>query len=164
MIDGHKLYLTNDDEYIKSIVINGNTITVIKSDDSSVTTTITASEPSQTIEEFLGATSSASGSSGLVPAPGIGDQDKYLKGDGSWASIDTITVDSALSSTSTNPVQNKVVDSAINQKLSLSGGTMTGALVVQNNTNYTTYQARNIAFATSASTPTGNGDILAVYS
>lgn len=41
-----------------------------------------------------------------------------------------ITVDSALSSTSTNPVQNKVVNSALSGKLSLSGGTMTGTLTV----------------------------------
>lgn len=40
----------------------------------------------------------------------------------------TITVDSALSATSTNPVQNKVIKSAIDEKLPLSGGTMTGNL------------------------------------
>ena len=39
-----------------------------------------------------------------------------------------VTVDSALSATSENPVQNKVVNSALDGKLSLSGGTMTGAL------------------------------------
>lgn len=32
-----------------------------------------------------GASSSAAGSAGLVPAPAKGDQDKYLKADGSWA-------------------------------------------------------------------------------
>ena len=42
----------------------------------------------------------------------------------------SITVDSALSSTSENPVQNKVVKSALDEKLSLSGGTMTGTLVM----------------------------------
>ena len=41
------------------------------------------------------------------------------------------TVDSALSSTSTNPVQNKVVNSELGKKLSLSGGTMTGALTTK---------------------------------
>lgn len=40
-------------------------------------------------------------------------------------------VDSALSSTSTNPVQNKVVNSELSKKLSLSGGTMTGALTTK---------------------------------
>ena len=52
----------------------------------------------------------------------------------------------------------------LDQKLNKSGDTMTGALIAQANTNYTTYQVRNIAFSTSASVPTGNGSILGVYS
>lgn len=40
-------------------------------------------------------------------------------------------VDSALSSTSTNPVQNKVIKTELGKKLSLSGGTMTGALTTK---------------------------------
>ena len=39
-----------------------------------------------------------------------------------------VVVDSELSSTSTNPVQNKIVNSALEEKLSLSGGTLTGDL------------------------------------
>lgn len=39
-----------------------------------------------------------------------------------------ITVDSDLSSTSTNPVQNKVIKSALDGKLPTSGGTLTGNL------------------------------------
>lgn len=45
-----------------------------------------------------------------------------------------------------------------------SGGTFTGPAYAQANTSYTTYQLRNIALSTSASTPTGNGSILGVYS
>lgn len=78
--------------------------------------------------------------------------------------IPEITIDTAISSTSTNPVQNKVISAELDKKLPLSGGTMTGTLKAQNNTAYTTYQVRNIAFSTSASTPTGNGDLLGVYS
>lgn len=40
-------------------------------------------------------------------------------------------VDSALSSTSTNPVQNKVINTELGKKLSTSGGTMTGALTTK---------------------------------
>jgi len=36
-------------------------------------------------EDFTGATASTDGTHGLVPAPEAGDQDKYLKGDGTWA-------------------------------------------------------------------------------
>ena len=43
----------------------------------------------------------------------------------------SVTVDSALSATSTNPVQNKVIKSALDGKLSTSGGTLTGNLEAQ---------------------------------
>ncbi len=116
---------------------------------------------------------------------------EYIYNNGSWAWTSwyngggggKIECDTSLSTTSTNPVQNKVVATALNNKansththsnyltssditgkLDKSGGTMTGALTAQANTNYTTYQVRNIAFSTSASTPTGNGSILGVYS
>lgn len=36
---------------------------------------------------FTGATSSTAGTAGLVPAPILGDQDKYLKADGTWATV-----------------------------------------------------------------------------
>lgn len=39
---------------------------------------------SVSVNEMSGATSTAAGVSGLVPAPGAGDQDKVLKGDGTW--------------------------------------------------------------------------------
>lgn len=44
--------------------------------------------------------------------------------------VTQVTVDSALSSTSENPVQNKVVKSALDGKLSTSGGTVNGSITV----------------------------------
>lgn len=41
----------------------------------------------KTVRSMNGATSSAPGTSGLVPAPSAGDNAKYLKGDGSWGAI-----------------------------------------------------------------------------
>ena len=38
-----------------------------------------------TIPMMVGATSNTAGASGLAPAPNAGDQDKFLKGDGTWA-------------------------------------------------------------------------------
>ena len=35
--------------------------------------------------EMTGATSSAAGKSGLVPTPAAGDQEKFLKADGTWS-------------------------------------------------------------------------------
>lgn len=120
-----------------------------------------------TYSDFTGATSSTAGAHGLVPAPAAGDQNKFLQGDGTWAtpadeiysagnginidanneiSVDTtvvatqtdlsgkqdtltagdaiditndvisVEVDSALSVSSTNPVQNSVVAAALNGK------------------------------------------------
>lgn len=40
-------------------------------------------------DEFTGATAEAAGTAGLVPAPQIGEQDYFLKGDGTWASIES---------------------------------------------------------------------------
>lgn len=43
---------------------------------------------------------------------------------------DAPSVDSALSSTSENPVQNKVINSALDGKLSTSGGTVSGSTII----------------------------------
>ena len=63
------------------------------------------------------------------------DTNKLKVGDGStqakslpYVKVDT---DSALSSTSTNPVQNKVINTELGKKLSLSGGVMTGMLTTK---------------------------------
>lgn len=39
------------------------------------------------VDVMVGASSSAAGSSGKVPAPSAGDQDKVLHGDGSWRAV-----------------------------------------------------------------------------
>lgn len=39
--------------------------------------------------DFTGATSITSGLSGLVPAPQTGDESKFLRGDGTWASVES---------------------------------------------------------------------------
>lgn len=43
----------------------------------------------KTVRSMGAATSSTAGTSGLVPAPSAGDQDKYLRGDGTWGEIET---------------------------------------------------------------------------
>lgn len=39
----------------------------------------------QTNETFTGATSSTAGEMGMVPAPTAGDQEKFLRADGTWS-------------------------------------------------------------------------------
>lgn len=49
--------------------------------------TYTVSATDTTYSNMTGATSSAAGAAGLVPAPAAGDQGKFLKGDGTWAVV-----------------------------------------------------------------------------
>lgn len=135
--------------YVKSVTASGRTVTVTKGDGK----TSTFQTQDTTYSDMKGATSSAAGTHGLVPAPATGANNRYLRSDGTWAvppdtnttysaattstaglmsasdktKLDGIasganktTVDSALSSTSTNPVQNKVINSALAGKASSS--------------------------------------------
>lgn len=112
---------------------------------------IPGSDTNTTYSVFKAASASAAGGSGLVPAPAAGENDEYLRGDGTWATppnttytnattskaglmsstdkakLDGIasganktTVDTALSTSSTNPVRNSVVTTALNGKASTS--------------------------------------------
>lgn len=75
--------------------VNNATLTIEQNGVSAGTFTANASSnktislTDTTYSAFSGASSSAAGSSGLVPAPTTSDPDKYLKGDGSWSDIDT---------------------------------------------------------------------------
>mgnify|MGYP007070250264 FL=1 len=51
-----------------------------------------------------GASAAAAGKSGLVPAPEAGDQDKFLRGDGSWAFISVPTFNSDIFTVNNNEV------------------------------------------------------------
>lgn len=72
-----------------------------------------------------GATASANGASGLVPAPTKGNEGKYLKGDGTWGTPAKTIVDDTLSDTSTNPVQNKIVKGEIDRAKNIAEQSMT---------------------------------------
>ena len=61
-------------------------------------------EKDTTYGDFKGATTSAAGSRGLVPAPAMGAATRYLRSDGTWQVPPYPTIDSALSPTSANPV------------------------------------------------------------
>lgn len=56
-------------------------------------------------DAFVGATSGAAGTKGLVPTPAAGDQNKYLKGDGTWGTLFTYAVAQVDVTAPTLPVQ-----------------------------------------------------------
>lgn len=55
-----------------------------------------------TYSNFTGADSITGGAAGLVPAPSAGDEGKYLKGDGTWGTVASVTVDQTYNSSSSN--------------------------------------------------------------
>ena len=55
------------------------------------------------------------------------------------------------------------LQSSVNGKVSKSGGTMAGALVAQNNTNYSVAQVRNIIISTAEPSGGNSGDIWIKY-
>lgn len=67
---------------ITNLSVNGRTITFTKGD--GTTETINTQDTNTTYGNFKGATASADGGSGLVPAPTKGNEGKYLKADGTW--------------------------------------------------------------------------------
>lgn len=73
----------------------------------------------------------ASTSVATTSANGLMSSSDKEKLDGIATGATKITVDTALSSTSTNPVQNKVINSALGKKLNKSGGTLTGAITTK---------------------------------
>lgn len=57
--------------------------------------TLTLNATDTTYSDFVGATSGAAGTAGLVPAPASGETSKYLKSDGTWDTITVPTVNDA---------------------------------------------------------------------
>ena len=76
-------------EYVAGVTLQGNTLKIAKGDSS----TSDVELPAGTVyEDFTGASGDAAGEAGLVPAPAQGDQDKFLKADGTWGTpVDTNT-------------------------------------------------------------------------
>lgn len=66
--------------YVKSVTASGRTVTVTKGND----TTSTFTTQDTTYGNMSGATTSAAGTSGLVPAPAQGESNRYLRSDGTW--------------------------------------------------------------------------------
>ena len=84
------------------------------------------------------------------------------------SNTDDITVNTQNISTNTQNISTlqsniSALQSSVNGKVSKSGDTMTGALVAQNNTNYSVAQMRNIIISTSNPSGGNSGDIWIKY-
>lgn len=71
-----------DKTYIKDLSVDGTTITFKRGDNT--TQSITTQDTDTMYDVFTGASASVGGSTGLVPAPVAGDQNKFLRADGTW--------------------------------------------------------------------------------
>ena len=89
---GNQIHTT----YIKGLSANGKTITYTKGN--GTTGTITTQDT--TYSNMLGATTSAAGKAGLVPAPAAGKQASFLRGDGTWQIPTNTTYSTATQSAS----------------------------------------------------------------
>lgn len=67
--------------YVKSVTASGRTVTVTKGNGTASTFTT----QDTTYGNMSGATTSAAGRAGLVPAPTQGASNRYLRSDGTWA-------------------------------------------------------------------------------
>ena len=77
------------------------------------------------------------------------------------SNADDITANAQNISTNTQNIS--TLQSSVNGKVSKSGDTMTGALIAQNNTNYSVAQVRNIIISTSDPSGGNSGDIWIKY-
>lgn len=133
-----------DTTYIKGLAVSGQTITYTKGDG----TTGSFNTQDTTYGSMTGATASTAGSTGLVPAPTAGAQDKYLKGDGTWGTpTDTKYSAGAGIDLSGTTFSNSGVRS-------IAAGSSANQLVVDTNGTSATITINNVANATNASKAT----------
>ena len=90
------------------------------------------------VDDMTGASASTDGAHGLVPAPLAGDEDKYLKGDGTWAAVQAGA--GALSGLSdvelTSPTDGQALVYDANNDEWVNGNVSGGTLVIQDASIY----------------------------
>lgn len=117
------------------------------------------------VVEFSGATSTAAGTAGFVPAPAKGQQGKYLKGNGTWADLPsagtgakgiTYLVDAVTRTDTDKAVTPRAVNTVYKMFNRATG-------VHEADTNYTTLMARGMSLNAEETTPAVNGAIAWQY-
>ena len=87
----------------------------------------------------------------------------YFATEADVSALETV-VDGNTDDITANAQNISTLQSSVNGKVSKSGDTMTGALIAQNNTNYSVAQVRNIIISTEDPSGGSNGDIWIKYS
>lgn len=108
---------------VTGLSIKGRTITYTNSD--GTTGTLTTQDTNTTYTNMKGATASAAGTAGLVPAPSAGKQASFLRGDGTWV-VPTNTTYASMSAseattgtaTTARTISAKTLHDKINSSLS----------------------------------------------
>lgn len=88
------------------------------------------------------ATTSAAGTKGLVPAPAAGANTKFLRGDGTWQTIDTGTI---VSGSTTATAGASVITNPLSVAISDAAQIYQNGILLTKNTHYTINSAGNIA-------------------
>lgn len=100
---GYEVYTAGSATSVPWSGITGKPSTFTPSDHTQAISTITglqaALDGKAANSDMTGATSSAAGTHGLVPAPAAGKQGQYLRGDGTWATPTNTTYSDATQST-----------------------------------------------------------------
>jgi len=126
--------------YIKDLSVDGTTVTYTKGD--GTTGTIITQDNDTTYSDMSGATSSAAGASGLVPAPSSGQQEMFLRGDGTWNTPAVADTATKLATAHTLTIGNtgKTFDGSEDVTWSLSDIGATGVTKTSELTNDSDYQ------------------------
>ena len=88
------------------------------------------------------ATASSAGAKGLVPVPTAGANTKFLRGDGTWQTIDTGTI---VSSSTTATAGASVITNPLSVAISDAAQIYQNGILLTKNTHYTINSAGNIA-------------------
>ena len=89
-------YAAKKTEAIKNITRSGTTFTATRTDGTTFTFT---QQDNNTWTAWVGATSSANGTAGYMPAPTSAQRTQFLRGDGSWVSLNNYSLPLAASGT-----------------------------------------------------------------
>lgn len=135
------LTVTDNNTYRNQVRFVGSGATTVKSDASG---NITISSTNTTYSAFTGATSSAAGTAGLVPAPASGKTGLFLRSDGTWydlIAIDGTTLDTFAELKAAWEGADSTLTTTLNNAIGAKQDKITGAATTITSSNLTANRA-----------------------